>query len=457
MAKDFQEIQIDKLIVNPSNDRHGELPDEPTAIAKLLDDLPDRMRKLAKDIADTGEVYAVPVVYPTGDGKFVVFDGNRRVTCLKLLHKPELTPDDTWSKYFKKTAAERKADLPKVVDCHVTTDQDWIDNFLYRTHTGAQHGVGQIDWDNKAKTNFVVRTGKDTKLKLGAEIEEKLRAEKLIDEGTKVHRSNLERLLSSAEFHHRVGLSIKDGKVYFQRTPDKVLAALARIIEDLAASILDISRLTKNPNKRTYLDKLDKEGILPIANDDLEVPVDFKTGEAMPGAAGGGSDKPDNDPKPHTPPPPPPPPKPSQRKHLIRPEDGSGLTTQSHTKRAMDIWGELQHCLEFGKHDNAIAVLFRVLVEFAVENYISQKSVAGVYDNDKLAKKFVKALDHMLATSAIDKKYHEGLKKFENTEPMLSANTMNKYVHHKSFFPSDHHLKSMWDTIEDFVVICLKA
>jgi len=40
---------------------------------------------------------------------------------------------------------------------------------------------------------------------------------------------------------------------------------------------------------------------------------------------------------------------------------------------------------------------------------------------------------------------------------MLSANTMNKYLHHKNFFPSDHHLKSMWDALSDYIVICLKA
>ena len=31
------------------------------------------------------------------------------------------------------------------------------------------------------------------------------------------------------------------------------------------------------------------------------------------------------------------------------------------------------------------------------------------------------------------------------------------YVHHKNFFPSDHHLRSMWDTLAGFVVTCLKA
>jgi len=102
-------------------------------------------------------------------------------------------------------------------------------------------------------------------------------------------------------------------------------------------------------------------------------------------------------------------------------------------------------------------VLFRVLLEFSVENYISRKSLSTVHVNDKLSKKFRKVLDDMLASQMMDKKYLNGLKKFEQSEPLVSANTLNAYVHHKDFFPSDRHLKSMWDTLAPFVIACLKA
>ncbi|PHS78983.1 MAG: hypothetical protein COB59_04010 [Rhodospirillaceae bacterium] len=150
-------------------------------------------------------------------------------------------------------------------------------------------------------------------------------------------------------------------------------------------------------------------------------------------------------------------PKSKKTNTLIRSDIDYGILPQAHTQRATDIWEELQYNLKFGKHDNAISVLLRVLLEFAIENYIERETVSSVHINDKLAKKFNKVLAHMLAEARIDPKYHEGLKKFENTEHLLSANTMNKYVHSKSFFPSDHHLKSMWNTLSEFVVICLKV
>lgn len=182
--------------------------------------------------------------------------------------------------------------------------------------------------------------------------------------------------------------------------------------------------------------------MLPTATDSLTSNKNFKTLMPVTKAGGGKGGKKT---------------KPKVRKTLIRSEDGNGLAAQSHTNRAMDIWNELQFHLKFGNHDNAIAVLFRVLLEFAVENYIDRNKLMNVHPGDNLAKKFLKVLAHMLAANEIDKKYYEALKKFPNTEQLLSANTLNKYVHHKSFFPSDIHLKSMWDTLSIYVVICLKA
>ncbi len=62
----------------------------------------------------------------------------------------------------------------------------------------------------------------------------------------------------------------------------------------------------------------------------------------------------------------------------------------------------------------------------------------------------------MLSKQMIDKKHHDHLQKFENGEELFSANTLNAYVHSNDFFPSENHLKDMWDTLEKFVIVCVK-
>ena len=436
-------ISLSNLSVNNANDRHGELIDETTAMEWLLTHRAEHMRNLAKDIVKEGGIYEPPLVHEDNES-FIVYDGNRRVTCLKLLEKPTHTPTESWRDFFQTQRNNWPGNFPAKIECQIETDRDRIDEILYRRHTGGQSGVGQSPWDPEAKSNFIKRTGKKDKINVAEEIEAKLKEGEYIKKNAKVPRSNLNRLLSSESLKNRVGISVKKNHMELTHDEVKVMTALARIVEDMISKTIALDDIWSNKNKKEYIDLLETEGVLPDATDSLTTNKNFKSLKPM-------------KPKATKLPTPGLPTKPKARNTLIRSDIDYGVLPQVHTQRAVDVWNELLHRLKFGSHDNAIAVLFRVLLEFSVENYIDRQSISGVHNNDKLAKKFRKALDHMLTANVIDMKYHEGLKKFENTEPMLSANTMNKYVHHKNFFPSDHHLKSMWDTLSDFIVICLKT
>lgn len=438
----IKNLSLADLSVNSANDRHGELAAEQAAIEWLLTHRAAHMRNLTKDIVTEGRIYEPPLVHEDGD-KYVVYDGNRRITSLKLLAEPERAPSKEWADFFSARRSEWNGKFPDKVQCHVEPDRDTLDEILYRRHTGGQNGVGQSQWDAAAKSNFERRTGKKTRVNVAEEIEHRLREAGHLKASSRLPRSNLNRLLSAEAFRNRVGISIVKNRVEFTHDVGKVTAALARVAHDLMSKEITLEDIWNNTGKRLYLDKLGKEGVLPTVADALPENKDFKKTKPVP--------KP-----PEKEPPVPPTPSLAARTTLIRNID-YGLVQQVHTQRATDIWKELQFRLKFGDHDNAISVLFRVLLEFAVENYVDRKKLATVHVNDKLSKKFRKVLDDMLAANTLDKKYLNGLKKFEQMEPLVSANTLNAYVHHKDFFPSDHHLKSMWDTLSGFIVECLKA
>jgi hypothetical protein len=83
----YRHLPLESLAINRANDRHGELENETAAIAWLFNNFEVHMRNLTKDIVANGEVFEPPLVFPD-DNQFVLFDGNRRMTCLKLLDKP---------------------------------------------------------------------------------------------------------------------------------------------------------------------------------------------------------------------------------------------------------------------------------------------------------------------------------------------------------------------------------
>jgi hypothetical protein len=80
----YRQLPLESLVINRANDRHGELENETAAIAWLFNNFEIHMRNLAKDIVANCQVFEPPLVFPDGD-QFILFDGNRRMTCLKLL------------------------------------------------------------------------------------------------------------------------------------------------------------------------------------------------------------------------------------------------------------------------------------------------------------------------------------------------------------------------------------
>jgi hypothetical protein len=119
----IRNIPITSLLVNRANDRHGELENETAAIAWLFSEREAHMRNLAKDIVKEGKIYELPLVAPEGD-KYVVFDGNRRITCLKLLAEPRRAPTSELQDFFAELRSKWSGQFPKTIHCQVETDRD---------------------------------------------------------------------------------------------------------------------------------------------------------------------------------------------------------------------------------------------------------------------------------------------------------------------------------------------
>ena len=100
----IRKLPLSSLVVNRANDRHGELENETAAIAWLFNERETHMRNLTKDIVAEGEIYEIPLVSPE-KAKYIVFDGNRRVTCLKLLENPRRAPTTELQTFFREQRA----------------------------------------------------------------------------------------------------------------------------------------------------------------------------------------------------------------------------------------------------------------------------------------------------------------------------------------------------------------
>lgn len=395
------------------------------------------MRNLAKDIAAKGEIFEQPLVWPNGP-KFLVFDGNRRVTCLKLLSDPKRAPTAQLQTFFSEQRERWNGAFPEEFECQVESDRERIDEILFRRHTGTQGGVGQSTWDDRMKSNFVARTGQGRGQNVADEIEKRLVEANLLPKRRKIPRSTMNRLLSAEPFRNRVGFTMSKGRFEYTHDNDIVLKALARVAEDLVNRKLVLANIWDVDGKRGYLDKLELEGVLPSAQNALA----FKSAGSRPNP----NPRPGKPSKPL---------KPSQRVTLI-PQKDYGIVWPGRLQRHNSIWEELQFHLQLNRHPNAISVLFRVLLELSIENYIKQTNLT-VNEGDKLGARLLKVGKDLKAKNKIDDKQLGVLSKFKHSEKLVTADTLNRYVHSPNFAPSPEHLASLWDSLADVVVLCLEV
>lgn len=423
----YEDLEVETLLVNQANDRHGEVGSEDLAIAELFRLHDAQMRNLAADIASVGAVYDPPLVMPFAD-RFVVFDGNRRVTCLKLLTDPARAPTADLQAYFARLCDGMDGDVPNQLVCQIEDDRNLIDSILFRRHTGSQGGVGQLAWNDRAKLNFVERTGRGEGVNVASEVDRLLTDANRLPDGN-IPWSTLTRLLSSEEFRNRTGISTAGRRFRLIHEHGAVTDALHRIAQDLASQRVTLGDLWNNAGKRAYLNRLQDEGILPVENERLPEPV------IVAGAPRRAR--------------PNPPPRPVQTTFV--PGDAPHIQWLAAQQRARSIWEELQ-TLSLRDHPNATSALMRILLELAVEGYVAEH---GLVVPDNLSRKVGAVSNHLLGRQIIDRAYFDELERMRLNDQLISIASMQRYVHSPDFGPMENELRIYWMRLGRFLVAAL--
>jgi hypothetical protein len=421
----YQTILISRLRVNRANDRHGELENETAAFAELFRLHNAQMRKLAQDLASEGTVYDPPLVWPDGR-TFLVFDGNRRVTCLKLVRQPSRAPTVELQQFFRELRRSWNGEIPDRITCQVEEDRDRIDAILFRRHTGSQGGVGQLTWNGRAKRTFVERTGRGGRVDIAVEVERLLEEENQLPQAA-IPWSTLRRLLSSEDHRSRVGVSTAGNQFRLTHEREAVIEALGRIAADLAARRITLGDLWDNRGKRTYLNTLEREGVLPHENERLAEPE-------LPGPRRRGRR---NRPRPAPP-----------AQLTFIPDDAPHIQWTGEQHRLRAIWEELQ-VLHLAEHANAVSALLRILLELSVESYISDHNLR---QRQNLSQKVGEVADDLLARTLIDQAYRDELERLRQHSELISIASMQRFIHSPDFAPLEAELRAYWARLGRFLL-----
>lgn len=431
----FAEIHIDSLIVNPSNDRHGPTPSEKDAISWLFRNKTKEMRNLASKIADAGRVYDSPLVVKEGD-KFLVRDGNRRVTCLKLIHEPMNAPSGHQA-FFTELKSRASGRLALTVQCQIEDNGPVVEQILETRHNGVQDGIGQVGWGPREKANHANRVSGRSDYAWSQRIEEYLVSEGHRDQALSIKRSTLDRLLKAKKSRERFGFDVDaKGKLKSTQSKEKTTALLLKLVEDMNKNELTLNELLKAEDREAYIDVIASKGLLPNSADAIgaKSPTENNTSQQEPSSQQTSTSK--------------------KRTSVIPRHVNYQFNWKSGQTKIHLAWEELQHKLLIARHPFAICVLLRALIELIVRDYQNKNDLV---DKDSLVKNLRLINDHLLSANKIGKEQHKDAERIiVGSTKSNSIESLHRVLHSQSHMLNANELTTMWDCIEPLLLAILR-
>jgi hypothetical protein len=440
-------IPLADLQLDPGNARLGEeQPSQQAIYIALAQEEGRRLIKLASDIVEHGlDPTTYPAVVPTGDlhTRYRVIEGNRRVLALKALETPSIVssafaPPDQRS---LNELASRYARSPlATIKCVLFESEPDADHWIQLRHTGANDGVGLVEWDANEQDRWRARHG------AGAA---RTPAGQVIDFVTKVYGphpsanrgilTNVKRLISTPEVRESLGLDLIDGQVVSYYPAAEVSKGLRRVVNDLREKRIKVNDIYYESDRLDYIKSLSKEA-LPDPSTKLAAPValgDLASGKIKP-APSARRKRPGR-------------PKPTTVRTSVIPATCRANVTHP---RISAIYNELLN-LNTEQFPNACAVLLRVFLELSADHEIGRSSLMTEEErrNSPLSKRLKLVAEHLRDNGRIDDQLLKAIQKIADSQDVISASTVtfNQYVHNPYVYPKPSELRTAWDELQPFV------
>ncbi|QHE60396.1 hypothetical protein FHE72_04575 [Rossellomorea vietnamensis] len=153
-------INVKDILVNLNNPRFEEQPDEESEIIKILST--KKIFQLMQDISKHGlDPSDLPnLIYNSELKKYIVMEGNRRITAIKVLNDIKNVPSSIEKRekiinQVQKITKENSFEPIKSITCIVYKESDpTLKHFIELKHTGERKGAGRVQWDTESKARF---------------------------------------------------------------------------------------------------------------------------------------------------------------------------------------------------------------------------------------------------------------------------------------------------------------
>jgi len=388
---------------------------------------------LAKDIISHGlNPSELPIVMPFHDDlkRYVMLEGNRRLTVLKALENPEwlvgaMQPSEVQE--MRRLSKEYQQNPIESLQCIVISNRDEAQHWMEIRHAPQNHGGVSISgWTSDDSSRFRSRSGK---------IDFHTQALNLLEESghltpTKrrnVPASSFKRLLGTPEVRSKLGIDSQDGVLTLVGEKSRVIKALMHVVNDLESGRTKTKNIYTKPERVTYADSLPSNIVVPPLGKGSTIVAGSKRFTVVRTVSAYS-----------TPP----------RDKLIPPKCVLNIVEP----RLQDIARELRQKLSLTQHTNAVSVLFRVFIELSTDAYIDRESLPKD-PKAKLSQKLKQVSDELIARKKLTKEQANPVRLICDRNSFLAPSTalLNDYVHNHNIFPAPTDLRAYWDGVQPFM------
>lgn len=262
-------IPIDQLVLDSGNPRiPGMEETEAETIGLMLRDQrragTNKLVALASSIAEHGYSANEPLlVRPLGGDRFLVVEGNRRVTAMKLAVDPSLIPAE-FSDLEKRFEAlgEKMASIEPL--CLISEDEEYLRHMMWLRHSGTGNGEGLDPWNSAQKARY--KEAHDNKpdpyLRLkDALVEHFPEGSQARADASSIPHTTFKRFFQAPEVKHELGIRRGDAGLYsYDGGHDDRLRYVLRELAEKGERRID--------SKAQVLDLLEESEGSPIVEDE---------------------------------------------------------------------------------------------------------------------------------------------------------------------------------------------
>lgn len=443
-------IPISSIILDTKNPRIRSANDQRDAIDKIIS-IPGNKEKvinIAFDIAENGlnPHDKIGVVKHKDIGKYIVIEGNRRITALKFLTSPDLARDfiSVTGKFKKALEIFEQQPITKV-NCIVYDKREESDHWVELKHTGENQGVGTVKWESEA-IEYFNQAVKNKSKSIGLQIKEELL--KIYPQHTDsieyMLKTNYDRLFSDASIKYALDYKFSDGSLEFIEDKATTMAIIIVMVLVFHLKKYSVTNIYHKDDRMNFYNEIQKDikmGNIPkinkpsqdnqANNDETEEESDSKDERSS-----------------H-----------NKTRFSIIPSS-SAIKIGKDENRLKSILRELKK-LSVSTFPNASAVLLRVFIELTMDYLIEQHpGEINCTEQKSLHKKVKKVVEFYKYKGIVNEKESETilmLSDESNKYDVSSTTTLNSYVHNRHNDPISDNLIKTWNNIEPFIKKVLLA